>query len=813
MPGPCQGLRVVDFSQSHPGALATMVLADAGAEVVKVEPPGGDPSRREPASVMWHRGKKSVVLDLKTARGVDDARRLASGADAVVVAFRPGVVERLGIGFEVLSEANPGLVYCSITGFGEKGPLAGIKGYEGIVQAAAGRFDAFHGMVEKDGPIYGAQRLGSYGAAMLTVHGMMAALRVKEATGRGQKVETSLLQALTCFDIMGSATWHLSRITGEARARGYNGGSSPPYMTGRARDGRWLQFANLTVATQWNFLDALGLTHLLEDPKYAAMPGYDDPAHGEEVRRLCLEKILEKDSGEWLRIAMTSDFACEPFRNTQQGLQHEQAVHNGDVIDLRDPALGPMKQLGPIARFSRTPVAPQGPPPPVGHDSFEELLRPAASEAAPSAGGPLEHPLSGVTVMEFATYIATPFLTALLSDLGARVIKVEPVTGDLLRASAFPKNAKCLQGKEALSLDLKDPRGQEVVHRLVEKTDILVHNFRPGAPERLRIDYRTLREINPRLIYIYAGAYGSTGPHSHRTGFHPIAGAITGTPILQLGTALPPPADKPMTLDEVYSVSVSMSRANEGNPDPVSSLACGAAAMMALRSRGETGPGQYIETSMIGLNFYAHAEEALAYEGKPSRPLTDEGYNGVNALYRLYRAREGWIFLASPSEAEWQALARAAGLDELLSDSRFSSPESRLVHDAPLAEALQHTFLERTASEWQAVLGERDVACVEVFDGDCGTFFQTAPWMKEAGLMSPVEHPSMGGAYWRHAPPYIFSLTPGQAGTSNYLGEHTASIMRELGFSGDRIDEMLRDGTALYTPRETGQAAGALGGP
>ena len=451
MPRPCEALLVVDFTQSYPGALATMVLADSGAEVIKVEPPSGDPTRQHYASVMWNRGKKSVVLDLKTDNGRADAQRLASRADVVVESFRPGVADRLGVGYRDLRSSNQELVYCSITGFGSKGPLTGVKAYEGIVHAKGGRMDVFRGLVDKDGPVYSAQPLASYGAAMLAVQAIMAALVVRERSGRGQRVETSLLQALTCYDLSSFLGWQLFERGGDPMRRGYAGGGIPPYMTARTKDGHWLQLGSLTVDTQRNLLDTVGLGDALRDPRFAGMPKYDDPEHESLLQRMVLEKILGKTRDEWMDLFIKNDVGAEPFRTTQEGLHHDQALHNGNVIDLVDRTVGKTRQLGPIARYAETPTGPAGPAPLKGEHT-DAVLRQVNGKDRKAHGrnGRLpKHPLSGVTVLEFASFIAAPFATCLLADLGARVIKVEPITGDLYRTLAFPRMAKTLQGKEA----------------------------------------------------------------------------------------------------------------------------------------------------------------------------------------------------------------------------------------------------------------------------------------------------------------------------------------------------------------------------
>src|SRR5262245_58537974 len=210
MSGPCAGLRVLDFSWGMAGALATLILADAGADVIKVEPPDGDPFWSEPAYLQWQRGKQSLCLDLKRDAGRARARDLAAGADVLVESFRPGAAERLGIGYADLRETNPGLVYCAITGFGSGGPYARYAGYEGIVAAKAGRMVQLAGQLPRSGPIFAAPPVGSYGAAQTALQGILAALHARARTGRGQRVETSLLRGLTPYDLVNWLTYQLA---------------------------------------------------------------------------------------------------------------------------------------------------------------------------------------------------------------------------------------------------------------------------------------------------------------------------------------------------------------------------------------------------------------------------------------------------------------------------------------------------------------------------------------------------------------------------------------------------------------------------
>src|SRR5215510_14256442 len=236
-----------------PGAICTLVMADYGAEVIKVEPPGGDPFRFQPAWISWNRGKKGIVLDLSTPEGREHAIQLASAAD--------------------------GLVYCSITGFGQQGPLRRVKGYEGVVAAKAGRMLNLQGQPTRDGPVYSAVYTGSWHASQAAVRGIMGALRVRDLCGRGQWVQTSIVQALAAphdnnVGDGGLVNMQLRRMDPQRfslRPRG-RGLSSIGYIPVRTKDGTWLQHANQRVPHIQGHLKAIGLGHLLEDERLKNVP-------------------------------------------------------------------------------------------------------------------------------------------------------------------------------------------------------------------------------------------------------------------------------------------------------------------------------------------------------------------------------------------------------------------------------------------------------------------------------------------------------------------------------------------------------------
>ncbi len=199
--GALEGIRVLDFGQYLPGPLLAMMLADNGAEVVRVDPPGG-PRWNDPVNALLQRGKRSIVLDLKQAGDRETARRLARGADVLIENFRPGVMERLGLGAKQLLAEHPQLVYCSLPGFGENDPRAGIAGWEGIVAAAAGLY--YPAMFrDESGPVFTAVPLASTYAAFIAAHATVAALIAREGGERGQRIEVPLFAA--AFQVIGYA--------------------------------------------------------------------------------------------------------------------------------------------------------------------------------------------------------------------------------------------------------------------------------------------------------------------------------------------------------------------------------------------------------------------------------------------------------------------------------------------------------------------------------------------------------------------------------------------------------------------------------
>ncbi|MDE2670874.1 MAG: CoA transferase [Chloroflexota bacterium] len=794
MPELLDDLRVLDLSEGPIGGMTTMVLADFGADVVKVERPGGDPWRSVPNAPMWLRGKRSAVLDLTTGEGRQSLARLAEGADVVVTSGRPGKAGALGADYQTLSAINPALVYCAITGFGPEGPYAGYPGYEAVVAARLGRMLTFSGLADREGPAYPAVQAGSHATSQAALHGILAALMAREESGRGQLVETSLLQGLFAYDLGGLFRAQLGDRFPEIFA-----GLAMPVMPTlnyhalQTKDGRWLQFGNLMAHLFDNYLAAVDLADIFADPDYEGSPATWSDEARERLRDRMFERMLERTADEWMETFIEhGGVAATPFQSTQQALDDPDLVLNEHVVERDHPDLGTVRQLGALARLTATPgAAGEAGPEPGAHTAevLAETTPARRSVPATPASGP---PLQGVTVLEFATVIAAPLGAAILADLGARVIKVEPIGGDPFRAMGIASlgAGRCNGSKESIALDLKSQEGQEIVQSLAASTDIIIHNYRPGVPERLGIGYETLKAIRPEVVYVYVNGYGRNGPGAHRPSTHPIPGAGLGGALMQMGEGMPPVCT---TIPELREIARKFFRANELNPDPNTSVVVASASLLGLYARRRFGHGQEVFVDMFGANAWANADDFIAYEGKPPRPTLDRDLYGLGPTWRLYEAAEGWVFLGLAVQPEWERFCELTARPDLAADPRFATPDARTANAAALAEALAGLFATRPADKWEALLATEGLGCVRADAAPVHEFIARNEHVAANGLRVPA-HSANFGEYERYGPLTDFSENKLELRGFPLAGEQADAILAELGYDPDAVEALRAKG-------------------
>jgi crotonobetainyl-CoA:carnitine CoA-transferase CaiB-like acyl-CoA transferase len=355
-----------------------------------------------------------------------------------------------------------------------------------------------------------------------------------------------------------------------------------------------------------------------------------------------------------------------------------------------------------------------------------------------------------------------------------------------------PVGYKIVQGKESLALDLKKPEATEIVHRLVAMADAVLHSYRPGVPERLGIDFETLSKINPKLVYLYNGSYGSRGPKSYAPAFHVTGGAVAGGAWAQAGEGCPPPPEVVLDDQERARISRRLELSNEANPDFNSAVTAAAATAMALYHQAKTGEGLELETRMMQSNAMMMSPDFIEFPGRPKRHEVDADLNGYGPLYRLYAAAEGWVFIAALQQRDFERLCGALGIDDVCEDARFLTAESRETHKDALAALIGGAISKRGAKDLEADLTEQGVACMCADDGPYRTWLFEQEWALAQGVVADVEE-TMEGPYRRYGAAVVNDRPVALRGATPSGGE-TRALLEEIGYGPDEVDRLLADG-------------------
>ena len=477
----------------------------------------------------------SLSLDLREPTAAARAATLAVDADVVFEAFRPGVVERLGLGYDTLATSNPRLVYASVSAFGRDGPLSHLKGYEGTVLAKIGGCDQFTVLVDKIRTRLSLSPHCSWSAAELAIHGILTGLFERTRSGVGQRVDTTLVQAIAAHDVF---NWMVrliaKRYAGaftevppvDPRTQVPNSWMSYALMIGLSADGRWLQFSQATPKLFQAFLRAVDLA----GPEWKGVWEDEDLTRRAAFRDKALSAIRARTLAEWQEVFDDDpDVFAEIFRDGREVFLHPQLLHDRRIVEVTDAVRGVVRQVAPLVTLSATPGRADRPVPErdAGDDRAPRWRQPPADTASPAdtpgradAAGELGRglPLDGVTILELGTFFAGPFGATLLTDLGARVIKIEQLDGDPIRWQLpIPEvgAVKVLLGKESVAIDINRAEGQELVRKIATHCDIVLVTFRAGVAARGRShDEATLRASCPDVIYHAASGFGTDGPYA-----------------------------------------------------------------------------------------------------------------------------------------------------------------------------------------------------------------------------------------------------------------------------------------------------------
>ena len=762
--GALRGIRVVEFGQYIPGPLLGMLLAEQGADVIKVERPGGDPARSEPAFATWNRSKRSVELDLKSSAGRERAQELISWADVLIENFRPGVADRLGIGYEA-TRTNSGLVYCSLPGFGEDSPHRNERGWEHIVGAATG---AHQGVAGMDEPLFLPLPSASSFAAIIGSVSVTMALIARQRTGQGQRIEVPLHSAM--FAAMGR---HLSSFHD----------INPPDLFTLPRnvmshqyqcaDGRYVQNHGMYQRFASQFLQAAGRPEWIEDLEdlYGAEVSPDTI----ELWRERVENLFkEKTSREWEDAIAETGGACTVCKTVDEWMVHEHALAAGMVVEVDDAEYGRMKQPGPPTRLRGTPGPAPRRAPTLGEHTDSAL---AEIRAAPPGQRFESHEeilsaLQGVRVLDLCIVLAGPTCGRTLAEFGADVIKID----DPNRPYDYGGNLDVNRGKRSIQIDLKKEQGRNVFWRLLESADVVVENNRKGAMDRMGLGYEEIRKRKPDIVYASTNAFGYDGPWAERPGWEQLAQATTGIQVRRGGRD-----DAPQLL-----------------PYPMNDYGTGLlgafSIALALHERNRTGRGQSVDGGLSLTACLLQSPYFLDYEGYERKDPEGLNVRGLSALSGLYQADDGWFYIQSTDEQSWAALTQMPELSHLASDSRFSDPQARERNDAALAAELSLVFAQGTRDGWVKSLTAVGISAMENralpdYHGD--------PHVRQAGLIVSRDHPGMGTADHLGVVARL-SGTPARLGRPTpVLGAETDDILAEAGYGASEIAALKAAGAVV----------------
>lgn len=779
-----KGVRVIDLTRGPAGGLATMVMADFGAEVLVVDEPTPHALDQIASAPMWRRGKRSLTLDTTDREQRQVLEDLLAGADVFFVNWRSQALETHSLDFASVQARHPHLIYCHISGFGSHGPKANYAGYEHLVAAASGRMQAFAGICDREGPVYSALQVGTHATAQSALAGVLAALLARETSGAGQLVETSMLQGMLPYE-QGAM---IGRQFPERFAAMYPEAptSEPPmptlhYHPAQAGDGRWMQFGNLLPHLFDNFLMVTDLVDIIADPDFEPTQLALPPEKYELFRDRMLLRLQDRPAAEWMSDCIANgSVVATTYQTTQDALRDPDIVANGHAIKREDGGV----QLGPLCRMTKTAAHPGLPcrPDHGWSDKWRADPRPRPLAKATDA-----LPLSGIRVLEIATIIAAPLGASFLADMGAEVTKVEQVNGDPYRGLAMGVgSARVNAGKRSISLNLKSAEGQAIAVKLAANADVLIHNYRPGVPEKLGIGYDQICAVNPNIVYLQVNGYGPDGPGAQRPSTHPIPGAAMGGVLYQMGGRIPA---EQQDIPALRTWTRRLMRANELNPDPNTAMVVCSSALLGLNARKQTGQGQRILIDMFGANAYANYDDFLAYAGKADRIMPDAGLHGLHPTYRLYAAAENqWVFLAIPEEKERRHFVeRLSALGIAVDGSILDS------NDETTVQHLSEIFLSKDAEFWEAQLANQGVGCVRADRYSPVEFWWHDPQVHALKLTQPTEHPAWGG-YDRHGANVTFGNRQPQLKPPPTAGQHGDELLAEIGYDEAAIAKLFANG-------------------
>ena len=715
---PLSGIRVIDLTQGIPGSYCTKVLADFGADVIKVEKPGvGDYTRRmgpfpndindqEKSGLFLYlnTNKRSITLDLKNPSDIEVVKDLVASADVFVENFKPGVIDKLCLGYDILKRINSGLIMTSISNFGQTGPYKDYVASELVLYAMGGRMGA-SGLPERYPVKLGGNHVqyqAGNNAAMATIFAWYG----REYNGLGgQQVDVSILETQLA-SINGRLTSLLGyqyngergRRLGPARI-GYPNGHFPCIDGTISVSGAGQRFP-LTAA-------ALGMPELVEDPRYGITTGTQDMDYKDEfMETIWLPWLAERTKHEAVKECQEHGLLISANSRIDEVMDdNPQLDARGYFSSIEHPVAGNLRYPGSQIYNDSGWWQLNRPAPTLGQHNEEilaEIGTITRSNESTDKVGSIKRPLEGIRVIDMAVIFAGPYGTMFLGDMGAEIIRIETLNGlpatsrgqfarpskesqmkaatspypdrdpgprPWNRASNFNAHAR---NKHGITMDMNKDEARSAFRKLVEISDIFIENNATGSMKRLGISYDVISQWNPRLIMISATGFGQTGPWNYYRGigtqFEASVGHATVTGYPDMGTDGAPGS---VAADAACGVTI------------------GLVATMALHQRQKTGKGVYIDIS-LGENFLPQLGELYmdySINGRVAGPIGNRDHLG-NLVQGVYQCAgdDEWIAISIANIDEWNTLTNIMKID-----NKFGSMQDLMAN---------HDTVDTLISEW-----------------------------------------------------------------------------------------------------------------
>jgi len=831
--GALEGIRVIELGQSVSGPYCAKLFADYGADVIKVEPPGGDIARqwgpfpgdeahREKGGLFFflNTNKRGVMLDVSTRRGRELLLQLISQSDVLIENNLPQQMREWRLDYGTLAAANPNLVMISITPFGQTGPYSEWNGYDLNAFHLSGASSRYCGRPGEAPVEHGTFAADFFGAVAGAAWGL-AAVYGRSSAGGGQHIDVSCAEVIAAVFVGGQNIGGYAQDGRFDRRTGVGMSLGAPATILPCKDGHVWMLALETA--QWN-----GLTRVMGNPEWMQLEMFQEmfvrAQNADAMYPLIEQWTMEHGKMEIMERCQAAGCPITAVFTVAEAAEHPHLKERGYLVDVEHTMLGRVRDLGAPFKLPECPGGPKLPAPLLGQhndevygtllgmsaeeiaqlrrdgticsgaagtDSPRPLTEPAPSrlmnrEEGESTTGAL--PLRGIRVANFGWVWAGPVVGQTLGFLGAEVYKIESRARIDLTRMLLPfaegvrdpdrslSNHACWAGNGSVTLNLKKPEAQELARRLVAQCDVVVENFGPGAMNDMGVGYEALRAVKPNLVMLSMPAAGLYGPLKNVRTYGLSLTSLTGLDSLT-GYADGPP----IPFENAFA-------------DPYNGVMGAFAVLVALTHRDRTGTGQHIDYSqqeavmqMVGPAFMDYV-----LNGRVAGPIGNRHPLAAAAPHGVFpcAGEDRWISIAVSNEQEWRSLVTAMGNPAWTEAPEFASPEQRVENIEALHERVAAWTAASDDYELAQLLQRHNVAAAPVLNV---ADLLHDPHYRARGTFIDVRHPlgfreTIYGAYVKT------SRTEAQVQPGPRIGRDNDHVFLELlGLPQDRYRHLIED--------------------